>query len=370
MQWTNPTAGWNGGWRRSSTGADVTIPFGHFRLSPGAERGTAASPDSGDTPYSRFSLRAGLTSKRATLYARGESGRGVAGHADRMVRRLSAGGSLQPRPGTMMRFQISDSATDAPWLEGLRWVSATVDERLPWSHHLVASYRQRSGSTALLSATTAYRLDYVVPLAVPLRERPNNGRVTVRLRNEETGQPQPRVLVQLGKQSLLTDARGIADFTRLTPGDYVVTVAPASLPANRTIVPAVPLKVTVADGRRTEIAAQVVRFSRVTGRVQRFTPSSGGLFAAAGAGQTLTAGDGLPGVTLELTQRDDRRLVTTDAAGAFDVDAVPPGEWQVRVASIVLPAFYRLERSELSVVVRAGDTTHLIVRVVPKAQVP
>ena len=367
-QWTSPGAAWVGGWLREYVSAQLGIPVGPIRFSPGAERGYEASPTFPETPFSRDSLRVSVRlSRRNNIYARGEYGHGVAGDAARTIRRLSFGGTLQPTAALKINLQLHDSATDAPWLEGTQWANAVVDQRLPWGHHVVATYRRRTSGSVFLPSSEAYRLDYVIPVGIPLRNKADMGGVTVQIRDGETGEPRRNFLVQLAGSSLLTDANGLVDFRALTPGDYFVTAAPGSLGSGRTLVPAMPLKVSVTSGRRITVDARVVRTSRIAGVLQQFTPVLGRTAIDQDQGQ-LVGGPALARAVIELIGSGIRRTAITDERGRFEFLSVPPGDWRLVVAQATLPPFYQLERREIPISVEPGRDADLVLRAVPKSQ--
>jgi NPCBM-associated, NEW3 domain of alpha-galactosidase len=367
-QWTSPGANWVGGWLREYVSAQLAIPVGPVRVTPGAERGYEASPSSPETPFSRDSLRVSVRlSRRNSIYARGEYGHGIAGDAARTVRRVSFGGSLQPTAGTKISFQLHDSATDAPWLEGTQWANAVVDQRLPWGHHAVATYRRRTSGSVFLPSSEAYRVDYVIPVGIPLHNKADMGRVTLQIRDGDTGEPRRSFLVQLAGASLLTDANGVVDFQALTPGDYFVTVAPGSLGSGRALVPAMPLKVSVTSGRRTSIDAVVVRTATIAGVLQQFNASLGRP-TSDGDRTPLVGGPALARAVIELIGAGTRRTAITDERGRFEFLSVPPGDWRLVVAQAALPPFYQLEQREIRINVAAGRDVDVVLRAVPKSQ--
>src|SRR6185436_12801767 len=137
-----------------------------------------------------------------------------------------------------------------------------------WRHHIVVKYQRRSGGSAFFRDEKAYRVDYVIPIRIPIRSATDSGRITVKLRDSDTGQARARMLVQAGSQSRLTDHDGVVSFTGLKPGDYHITVSPDSLGPGRTVVPALPLRVSVKAGGRVEVNAAIVRTGTITGAIQ------------------------------------------------------------------------------------------------------
>ena len=368
--WASPGMDWAAGWRRESVSAEIEIPLWRVRLAPGAERGIEATPQLRDTRFSLNWLEAKVRlARRSSVYARGEYGQGVAGDPGQTVRRVSFGGTVQATPSTSLNFQLHDSGTDAPWLEGTRWANATLDQRLPWAHHLIANYRRRASGTSFLPSSEAFRVDYVVPFGIPLKQTSGTGRVTLHLRDGDTGGAQADFLVQIAGQSLLSDRNGVADFSGIKPGDYYVTVAPGSLGPDRTIVPALPLRVSIAAGRRMEIDATVVRTASVKGLLQLFQPASGSLSSEQRQGPALVPAAGLAGAVIELIGNGDRRVAVTDAQGRFAFDGVPPGDWRIGVVQADLPPFYQVEERERAFRLAPGKDLELVLRVVPKSLV-
>lgn len=165
------------------------------------------------------------------------------------------------------------------------------------------------------------------------------------------------MLVQVKGQSKLTDGNGVVAFTALKPGDYHVTVAPESLGPGRTVMPALPLRVSVKAGDRAEVSALVVRTGRITGVIQKFDNTP-----------TPAAAAGIANALIELVVNDEHRTALTDSQGRFSFDDVPPGSWRVRVVRAAIPAFYFLEEAMVTVVLAPAATRHLVLRVIPKSQ--
>lgn len=368
-EWTSPGRDWTAQWRRESMTAQMRIPLGPVWLAPGVEQGTEATPRYGETPYSLSWLHAGVRMGRHnSVDVRGEYGRGTGGDANRTVRRISFGATLQPVAATHLTLQVQNSASDALWLQGTRWINATLDQRLPWRHRIVATYQRRSGGTVFVGDDEAYRLDYVVPIGIPVRAAADTGKITVRLRDGESGQARARLLVQVDGQSRLTDRSGVVAFTGLKPGAHHITVAPGSVGQGRTVVPPLPIRVSVKGGGRVEVNATIVRTASLAGTIQVFQPASGGLSPLQGHTPALIPAAGVPGALIELVVNDEHRTAVADARGRFAFDGVPPGTWRVHVVRADVPAFFRLEQAEVMSTLAPGDAREIVFRVVPKSQ--
>jgi uncharacterized surface anchored protein len=241
-----------------------------------------------------------------------------------------------------------------PWLQGTRWINAVVDQRLPWGHHLLANYRSRTSGSSFLPSSDAFRVEYAVPLGVPLKQSSDTGRVTLSLHDADTGGALADFLVQIGEQSLLTDRNGVADFSGLKPGTYYVALAPGALGPKRTTLPALPARISVVGGRRMQIDATVVRTMNVTGVLQLFQ------------GAALQPARGVPGAIIEATGGGARRVAVTDAQGRFAFENMAPGSWRIGVVRAELPAFYQVEERERTLTFEPGEDMELVLRVVPK----
>lgn len=366
-EWVSPGMNWSEGWRRESVSAQVGIPWGPFRLTPGVERGLEASPQFAlATPFRRDWLRADLRwGQGHSVYVRGEVREGVPGDADRLRRSVSFGGRLQPREATRLSFQVNDGAEEAPWFHGTRWINATLDHRLPWGHRLVATYRRLSSATVFVPSDEAFRTDYVIPLGLPLKRQDDEaGRVTVRLRDERR-RSIPGLLVRLAGEPRLTDRNGVADFTGLAPGEHYVTIEPRSLGPDRLTVPALPLAVAVVPGRRVEVEAMVVRAARLTGVVRRYHPAAGPPGVTAPP-SVLVPAEGVAGVVIELASGSQRRVAVTDRQGRFEFAGLAQGTWRLAVARIDVPAFYQLDTPPSTVTLGPGEAREVELRLIPK----
>lgn len=362
--WTSPGRDWDGSWRRESANAELRVPLGPFWISPGAEQGTQVTPTTAQTLYQLGWLSAGVRLFRAgTVTARGEYGRGVSGLPDQVTRRLSLNASLRPTRSTSATLQVQNSAIDALWLLGTRSIIGTLEQDLLWHHRLLLRYQSRTGGGFGLPDERAYRLDYVVPFAVPTRVANEGGRVTIRLRDGDTGAARPALLLQIANQSRLTDANGVATFTGLGAGDYDVTIGPSSIGPGRTVVPALPLRVSLTPGGHVDVQATIIRTARVAGRIQLFQSASLSTLASS---MPLTPGAGVVGALLDLTVNGEHRTAVSDAQGRFNFDNVPPGTWPLRVTRASVPTFYQLETTDTMLAVSAGQTQDVVLRVVPK----
>jgi hypothetical protein len=312
---------------------------------------------------------------RNTFDVRMDYGHDASARAGAPTRRLSFGAALQPLSTTRLNLRMSNSASDALWLQGSRSIMASVDQQLPWRHHLVFLYQSRSNGSAYRVGGKAYRVDYVMPIGIPLRSSGETGRITVHLRRGDSD-PAAGLLVQVDGQSRLTDRDGLVSFNGVTTGEHMVTIAPDSVGAGFMPVPAFPRRVLVKAGKNVDVTAALVRAGRINGTVQRFETTSG---AATNAGQantstrqgqsnTLTAAAGIPNALIELQINEEHRTTVTDAAGAFAFDDVPPGQWHLRVVRADVPAFYMLEDSAVTVGLAPGQMQHVVLRVVPKRQ--
>jgi hypothetical protein len=354
-EWNRPGRNWSAQWRRESVTAELHIPVGRLWLAPGVERGTEATPSTVATPYSLSWLQAGIRmGGRSGTDVRLEYGRGAAGNANQVVRRISFGATLQPIDTTRLTVRMSNGARDAVWLQGAQSVNAVVDQRLPWRHHLVVTYLRRTGAGDFVKNDEAYRVEYVIPIGVPVRTREAAARLTVRVTDGESGKPLERMLVHVKGQSRLTDDQGVVVFVALSPGEYHVTVSPDSIGAGRTLMPGSPLQVSVKTGDRAELSAVVVRSGRVTGSIQKFESAASP--AGTGIGRTL----------IELVINNEHRTTLSDPQGRFSFPDVPPGAWRIRVVRADVPAFYYLEQPHVSTTVVPGGTSLVVFRVLPK----
>lgn len=357
-EWTSPGRDWSAQWRRESVRAELHIPLGPIWFSPGVERGTEAAPSYINTPYSLGWLRAGVRlARRNSIDVRMDYGRGDRGDADRIVRRVSFGAALQPIDATRLTVRMNSSANDALWLQGTQSITALLDQRLPWRHHIVVHYERRSGGGTFSPDAEAYRVDYVIPVGIPIRSASDSGGIVVRLRDGDNGKALERMLVQIKGQARLTDRDGVVAFTGLKPGDYHVTVSPDSLGPGRTVMPSLPLKVSVKGGSKVEINAAVVRTGTVSGALHILQTT---VVPAAPAG--------LANAIIQLVINDEHRTAVTDVQGRFTFEDVPPGTWRVRVVRADIPPFYRLEEAQITVTVTPAGTRHIVLRVIPKSQ--
>ena len=226
-EWTAVGTAWNSGWRREAIGVQSTFGTRAYAFTPRVEGGTQQEPGRLDVPFVSASLRGSVKAgRRGEVHAMVNVDRLDPRGARQDRRSLSAGGNVLIVPWTRVILNATTSASAtattsalaAPWLNGTRWVDAVVDQRLPWSHHLVLTWRRIDSPSAFLPSSEAYRVDYVVPFGVPVHG-PADGSVRVRLTDHETGTAIGRARVTIAGRSLLTDRDGRVVFDNVRPGE-------------------------------------------------------------------------------------------------------------------------------------------------------
>ena len=340
-----------GPWSRAAESwlATGSVRAGRVSLGGGLQGGTVEDRLTGDRdPFGRAWLRAGGSVGRQSLWAGVERWTGTSVETGRAQERVagSAGVSLQPSPST--RVWLSAQAGGVDWREepdGL--VDTQVEQRLPGGHTLRLRVRAHPWAEDGRRRPTV-RLDYAVPLRLPVGRASDAGTVSGRVVDEETGRPISDALVRVGDRAVVTDRSGRWAIAGLSAGSYTVEVDPVSVGVGRVVVRPDALSVALAGGRSHHVEIGVSRAARLEGAV------------------TLPDAAGVEGVVVELRRGEERRRRVTDVAGVFSFTDLEPGRWTLAVVRADLPPHHALERETAEVDLAPGAAERLTIRAVAR----
>lgn len=245
-------------------------------------------------------------------------------------------------------------------------IEASLEQRLPFGHIAIVRTRAISG-TALAADEGVVQFEYSVPLYLPLPGRSEGGTVSGRVLDAETGRALPRMRVELGGRAVVTDDAGRFVFRDVEPGRAYVSLDRRSLGGDRAVLSGEAVPVTVSAGARARVDLPVARASRLSGVVELFDI---GLPALSDTATPALRHAGVAAGALVVLVRDgEERVIRTDAAGHFDLSALPPGRWALVVAESSLPENHRLDRDSVEVELAPGEHHHVDVRIVPRRRV-
>jgi hypothetical protein len=168
----------------------------------------------------------------------------------------------------------------------------------------------------------------------------------------------------MGEQTRLTNDAGEATFTRLAEATQYLEVDRATLGMDRMAVPSGPIGVRVRAGSTETLDLAVRRSARLRGTARRFEARPAAML---GGPEVLEDSGAVAGAILQLANDADTLRTAVDAAGRFTFAEVAPGDWTLSVARADLPRYRRFEDAPRAIVLRAGETQNVALRVVPAA---
>jgi uncharacterized surface anchored protein len=156
------------------------------------------------------------------------------------------------------------------------------------------------------------------------------------------------ILVRLSNGAATrTDSQGRFDFHGLKPGEYRVVVPLAQFGAGARLTTAVDRVTRLFEQRDANIDFGVVHFSRIVGRVFNDVAMDG---------VRRTDAPGVRDIAVLLTSADVERRVMTDDGGDFEIDDLAPGDYQVTVDPLTVPANYSAPSAPAAVHVMPSAT--------------
>ena len=243
-----------------------------------------------------------------------------------------------------------------------RW-RAEIDLRYGFGDQRVLTTKVTGHARADRAFALTFEVGLAVPLPIPVGRRSDVGGLEGSVTRSD-GRGLQGAIVTVAGQAVTTAADGAFRFPALPVGVHEVrVVAAGGLAANEYLAPDVPTSVAVVDGATSELRFVVHEAATVGGRIGTETvdPTTG-RFAIAPDGSA----DGLArGVRIELHGDATTLHTVTDANGAFRFQRVPAGAWTLRVHLPATTSEYRLDPSELHLVLEAGDHEEVSVRLVP-----
>lgn len=301
-------------------------------------------------------------------------------------------GSAILGPSTHAGASITWQPTDALSLSG--WYSS-YDLNKPTRNHqgeISARYHlpgDRAWELRVLDLrpatgqdNTSYLLSYSLPISLPVGRKKRVGLISGYIVDpRRPGTPGvPGVILRLPGAAAITDKDGRFAFPTLPAGSYTLNVDQQSIGLNRITAQPMPMKLTVEGGNTTRVTIGIVPAATLSGRVwlqpadQQTMATDSAQPALIGGPEKQTADTeprGLPDTLVEISNGAETLRRLTDRDGVFTFDHLRPGRWQIKVYDHNLPAYYRLETSEMEIVLgdaQAGTVTFDVLPIARRIQ--
>ncbi len=230
-----------------------------------------------------------------------------------------------------------------------------------WSSHEL-EFRARGSQTSFSSdvRTGTFSLAYRIPFTVraPFTGPDPDTVISLRVRDEETGEPLEGVVFSAGRVRAETDSEGRAEL--IMPGEErFILLDQESIGLSRMPTLPFPLEVDEASPRRVDVG--IVQAARLTATITTGRENAA-LNAALGRGLD---GSALSGLVVEARSGDMRFRRLTDGAGRAQFPPLVPGTWEVSVLERTLPDEYRTDPAVKTVTLIPGGVGEAVLRLEP-----
>jgi hypothetical protein len=351
---------------RESRAVRVTGSYGtgHAWLSPTVEISRVwDTPGERDWPFRRLTLHGGISGARGSLSSSLErvSGRSIHSTVAGEATSVSLHASTWMSRATHLRLSLYRHHGLTANFASRQGVDATVEQKLPFGHRLVARARSSTVRSPMAAGGPSFVLDYVAPLGVPVSRLRDEGRIAGRVFDVETGAGIARVPVRLGDRTMVTDDRGVWVFSGIRPGVHTLDVDRLSVGLGRVPGRALPLAVTVRGSSTERVEIGMVRGARVSGAVLLMARTVS-VSTEGGAVES----SGMRDVIVQLSRGGEAVRRVTDASGRFAFADLLPGRWTLTLENPQIPPHHHLERDTLILDVRAGEAHAAEIRVLPR----
>jgi hypothetical protein len=249
-------------------------------------------------------------------------------------------------------------------------INGKITYLFPWGHTLTGegNFSLTLDSDALTPAGSLSLL-YSVPMDVPVSRKRDAIAVRGTLTRQETGAPEPGVVLRLNGAASITGNDGGFSFFSSTPGSHYLSFDPRTLGLG--VVPAqtMPIEVVSPPGSEIRLDLGLVEGCAVSGTVVIYGyPSETEVFvndeSAETASPQLRRMSGLGGQIVELTDGMERKRRVTGADGRFVFEQIRPGAWRLEVIPGELPSYHSVEQKTLTFELAPGERREVEFRVV------
>ncbi|HTR79111.1 MAG TPA: NEW3 domain-containing protein [Gemmatimonadaceae bacterium] len=212
---------------------------------------------------------------------------------------------------------------------------------------------------------TTVRVEYAMPVQVPIGRSSSQGRVVGRVYNAQTGAGIANALVRIGDRAALTDNQGRVAFGGIAPNRYPVLVDLGAGGGDGAGLADGAIEVAALAGHTTEVGVRVTQLGRITGTITLFDRVDSLLQTR--DSMLLQKTRGLAGIVIALTNGSEERHVLSASDGSFELDNARPGLWRVAVSNAGLPTQHVVQGDTVRVVdLAVGATATVQISVVPR----
>lgn len=239
--------------------------------------------------------------------------------------------------------------------------------------HAIVALRGRiseSGSKTVPSQNAFY-MEVRTPLKLPTSRLNVGGRARARVVDAETGTGVAGALVRMGEIAAVTDKNGIANFKGLEAGEYHAVIE-GGVTAGQLVEGG---NVNVTSGvAPAEFRLNVTRGARVRASLRRMERTSVGGPAPTPGTPNPSSLDSLvdvgavQGAVLALITSRDTIWQSADDRGRVDFGSIVPGRYTVKVVAGDIPEFTAFDKKEVEILVAAGETRDIELRLLPQVR--
>ncbi len=353
--------------------ATTFVPVGPFSLSLNVDRGTAAQTGLiVPRDYLGYGGTLNVQLPRGgalSFFAQQSDGNALGGDGRAS---LTAGANMNVQLGGSLRAGFSSSASSMqPLFVGGNpiWygqVDGRLDYRLPNTTTIgVRGHAWINPGVQGATADNAVYLEVRVPLGVPVGRQRRVGRVEGQVA-DASGRPLAGVLVHVGDQLAVTNARGEVSLSGLATGVHPISLDVAGAARQAMLVGDASVAVDGSSSRPATFKVGMARGATLHGQVRVLDFAT----TVASNSDSLVQVGTLANITVALAGERDTLYQTSDDAGRIDFGSIAPGRWTISVLpGAELPDHHAFAAERMSVVLDAGEKRNVALEIVPRKRV-
>lgn len=194
-------------------------------------------------------------------------------------------------------------------------------------------------------------LTYSYNLGIPLKQIVAGGTIKGKIVDQQ-GNGKEGIYVRVSSETTVSDKNGEYEFKLVPPGRQMLLLDNDKLELNEVTNTPMPLEVDVIENETNEINIQIVRGSRLNGKIELEKTSLSALNNQDAA---------LENIVLELLSNFDKYRVTTDRNGLFMFPLFRPGTVMLKIYSNTIPAGYALPQSNYSWTISSDEEKEVVI---------
>ncbi|MEZ4698526.1 MAG: LysM peptidoglycan-binding domain-containing protein [Rhodothermales bacterium] len=260
---------------------------------------------------------------------------------------------------TDVGFNVFTIRDDASFSARYSLVSTRIQHRFGFGH--LAGVQTNLNSFGGFSRTMRGDLSfyYEIPIGIPSL-RADGPRLSGRVVDFETGEPLEGVVLRLGRDKVVTNAKGDFRFRWESDTRQYLFIDQSSIGLDR--VPMIPLPLTVTEQALADLVEiPVARAGELFGTVRRYEYADGVLQEG-----ELRPTDPVAGAVVEAADSEGSYRTTTDGSGRFQFTNLRPGSWQLRIVYGDFGDDFRPEVSSRRHELSPAERMEVDLRVVPR----